>query len=60
LAQEISDHVFDANHRRAILATDLLHMSVQLEPGIAGRLHNNPHLPLARIDDAGRIEEVVG
>jgi hypothetical protein len=59
LAQEISDHVVDANHRRTILATDLLHTSVQLEPGIGGRLHNKPHLPVARIDDAGRIQEVV-
>jgi len=59
LPQEISDHVVDANHRRTILATDLLHTSVQLEPVIAGRLHNNPPVPLARIDDAGRIEEVV-
>ena len=39
--------------------TDLLHTSVRLEPGIPGRPHNNPPVPLARIDDAGRIEEVV-
>ena len=44
--------------RRTILETDLLHASVRIEPGMDGRL-NNPHLPLARIDDAGRIEEVV-
>jgi len=59
LPQQISDHEGDTQLRRAILPTDLLHMSVQLEPGVPGRPHNNPPLPLARIDDAGRIEEVV-
>jgi len=58
LPQQISDHKADAGHRRAILDTDLAHSSVRFEPGIPGRLHNNPSVPLARIDDAGRIEEV--
>lgn len=59
LPQQISNNESDANHRRVILPTDLLHTSVQLEPASPGRLHNNPLVPLARIDDAGRVEEVV-
>jgi uncharacterized protein (DUF2235 family) len=59
LPQQISAQESDSLHRRAILTTDLLHTSVRLEPGIPGRLHNNPRVPLARINDAGRIEEVV-
>jgi uncharacterized protein (DUF2235 family) len=58
LPQQITDHEIDAQHCRAILTTDLLHMSVRLEPGIPGRPLNNPRVPIARIDDAGRIEEV--
>lgn len=58
LTQQIGDWPRDADHRRTILSTDLLHSSVHLEPGIPG-LHNNPQMPLARIDDMGRIEEVV-
>jgi uncharacterized protein (DUF2235 family) len=57
--QQISNHEVDAEHRRTILSTDLLHASVRFEPGIPGRPHNNPRVPLARIDDMGRIEEVV-
>jgi uncharacterized protein (DUF2235 family) len=57
--QQISNHEVDAEHRRTILSTDLLHASVRCEPGIPGRPHNNPRGPLARIDDLGRIEEVV-
>lgn len=59
LSQQISEREVDAGPRRAILPTDLLHASVRLEPGIPGRPHNNPPVPLAQIDDAGRIEEVV-
>jgi uncharacterized protein (DUF2235 family) len=58
LAQQISDHEIDAHHPRSILSTDLLHASVRLEPGIPGRPHNNPRIPIARIDDLGRVEEV--
>jgi hypothetical protein len=58
LPQQISVH--DAEeHRRTILATDLVHASVRLEAGSRNRPHNNPRIPVARIDDAGRIEEVV-
>jgi len=57
LPQQISEHEVDAEHRRAILTTDLLHTSVRLDRGIPGRPHNNPRVPLARIDDAGHIEE---
>jgi hypothetical protein len=42
-----------------VLATDLLHTSVRLEAGSIERPHNNPLTPLARIDDAGRIQEAV-
>jgi uncharacterized protein (DUF2235 family) len=59
LPQQISGQPMDAQHSRAILTTDLIHTSVVFEPGIPGRPHNNPRPPLARIDDAGRIEEVV-
>jgi uncharacterized protein (DUF2235 family) len=57
LNQQISDHDIDAQLLRTILPTDLLHQSVRLDPGLPGRLHNNPAFPLARIDDAGRIAE---
>ena len=59
LSQQISEHDVDPLHLRPILPTDLLHSSVRLEPGVAGRPHNNPLEPLARIDDAGRVEETV-
>ena len=59
LNQQISDHEVDAQQSRTILPTDLLHASVRLEPGTSERPHNNPTVPLARIDDAGRIEEPV-
>jgi hypothetical protein len=57
LPQQVSDHDLNAAHRRTILSTDLLHSSVGLEPGPPQRPHNNPSAPLARIDDAGQIEE---
>jgi hypothetical protein len=59
LPQQISSHDVDPHHRRAILSTDLLHASVRLDPGVVGRPHNNPRIPLARIDDGGQIQEVV-
>ena len=59
LAQEIGDHKVEAGPPRPILARDLLHISVQLVPGLAGRPHNNPVFPLSRIDDDGRVIEVV-
>jgi uncharacterized protein (DUF2235 family) len=52
---QISDHRFDLELRRAIRSTDMLHATVQLGPGIAGRPHNNPAVSLRRIDDAGVI-----
>jgi uncharacterized protein (DUF2235 family) len=52
---QISDHRLDLGVRRAIRATDLLHATVQLGPGIAGRPHNDPTVPLRRIDDTGVI-----
>jgi hypothetical protein len=58
LPQQISSH--DAgDHRRTILTTDLLHTSVRLDGGKTERPLNNPSTPLARIDDAGRVQEAV-
>jgi uncharacterized protein (DUF2235 family) len=51
----ISDHKLDAGVVRALLAEDLLHASVQLVPGVAGRPHNNPTFVMRRIDDDGLI-----
>ena len=59
LSQQISEHDVDPLHLRPILPTDLLHSSVRHERGVAGRPHNNHLEPLARIDDAGRVEETV-
>lgn len=59
MAQQISGHKLDAGRLRDILEQDLLHLSVQLLPGITGRPHNNPAFPLARIDDEGLITETV-
>ena len=55
LPQQISDHKVEVGPPRKILDADLLHDSVRLEPGIAGRPHNNPNVPLARIDNAGHV-----
>jgi uncharacterized protein (DUF2235 family) len=57
LPQQISDLRADPPQRRAVLETDLLHITVQLDPGPPGCPHNNPPVRLARIDDAGRIVE---
>jgi len=59
LPPQISDHKVEVGSERAILAKDLLHVSVRLEPGIPGRPHNNPKDPLARIDDAGLVTQPV-
>lgn len=52
---QISDHHLDLEIRRAIRATDLLHATVKLGPGMSGRPHNDPTVMLRRIDDAGVI-----
>jgi hypothetical protein len=52
---QISDHRLDLEIRRAIRATDLLHATVKLGPGMPGRPHNDPTVVLRRIDDAGVI-----
>jgi uncharacterized protein (DUF2235 family) len=52
---QISDHRFDLERKRVIRSTDLLHVTVQLGPGIAGRPHNDPTFTLHRIDDAGVV-----
>lgn len=58
LPQQISSH--DAgDHCRTILTTDLLHTSVRLDGGKTERPLNNPSTRLARIDDAGRVQEAV-
>jgi uncharacterized protein (DUF2235 family) len=59
LAQQISDHKVEVGPPRAILARDLLHISVQLVPGVPGRPHNNPVFALSRIGDDGGVIEVV-
>jgi uncharacterized protein (DUF2235 family) len=59
LAQQISDHKVEVGPPRKILAKDLLYSGVELTSGIAGRPHNNPAFPLARIDEAGVITEVI-
>ena len=59
LAQQISDHKVEVGPPRTIFKTDLLHSSVELTPGIAGRPHNNPQTPLSRCDDEGQILEAV-
>jgi uncharacterized protein (DUF2235 family) len=57
IAQQISAHKVDAGRVRHILEQDLLHVTVQLTPGITGRPHNNPTFACARIDDAGAITD---
>src|SRR5262245_42509400 len=57
ITQQISAHKLDAGLIRLILQQDLLHLSVQLTPGITGRPHNNPTFGCARIDDTGAITE---
>jgi hypothetical protein len=51
--QKIRDHKVEVGPPREIAATDLLHASVQVTPGIPG--HNNPRVELARIDDGGKV-----
>lgn len=57
LAQQISDNqrIDLPDHMREILKSDFLHTSVKLEPGLAGRPHNNPTFTCARIGDDGQI-----
>ena len=55
LPQQISAHKVQVGPPRVILDTDLLHASVLLTAGIDGRPHNNPRIPLSRIDDEGQI-----
>jgi uncharacterized protein (DUF2235 family) len=57
LPQQISEHRADAQIERRFFANDCLHASVQLVPGIGGRRHNNPSIPLKRIDDEGNVVE---
>jgi uncharacterized protein (DUF2235 family) len=49
---QISTHKIDLQVRRAVLATDVMHTTVQLG---AGGLHNDPAITLRRINDAGVI-----
>jgi hypothetical protein len=58
LPQQVGSHDV-GKHRRAILTTDLVHASVTLDTGSVERPHNNPLVPVARIDDAGRVQEAV-
>jgi len=53
LATNIKKHKVAEGPERRILATDLLHASVGLDPADISRQRNDPKIPLARIDDAG-------
>jgi uncharacterized protein (DUF2235 family) len=55
LPQQIGDHKADIGPTRAFRSTDYLHSSVRLEPGMAGRPHNNPKIVLKRIGDDGLV-----
>jgi hypothetical protein len=55
LPQQIRDHKVDAQVARTFFASDCLHTSVMLVPGIPGRPHNNPTVVLKRIDDEGNV-----
>jgi uncharacterized protein (DUF2235 family) len=57
LPQQISDHRLDLEQRRSFFATDCLHASVVLSPGIPGRPHNNPAMTLRRMNDEGTFIE---
>ena len=57
--QQISDHKVEVGSPRKIFATDLVHVSVRIEPGLPGRPHNNPPADVARIDDAGTTSGAV-
>jgi len=59
LPQQISAHKVEVGPPRHIFDTDLMHLSVRLEPGIPGRPQNTPRVPLPRLDDAGKIFEPV-
>jgi uncharacterized protein (DUF2235 family) len=60
LPQEISSHKVDAGRRRQFFAVDCLHSSVMLVDGPPGRPHNNPALPLRRVNDEGEFVELAG
>lgn len=60
LPQEISDHKVDLGRRRSFFASDFLHSSVMLVNGPPGRPHNNPKLPLKRMNDEGQFVELAG
>jgi uncharacterized protein (DUF2235 family) len=55
LKQDVSEHDVALGPERRIRPTDLLHLSVQLDPTDKERQRNDPRVPLARIDDAGNI-----
>jgi hypothetical protein len=55
LPQQISDHKVDSKIERKFFASDRLHSSVVIGPGIGGRPHNNPAMTLSCIDDEGML-----
>jgi uncharacterized protein (DUF2235 family) len=55
LSQQVGAHKMDLGAPRVILPADLVHASVNLEPGFPDRPYNNPQVPVARIDDAGVV-----
>jgi hypothetical protein len=59
LPQQISAHSIDAGSKRSFFVTDYLHSSVLLVSGPPGRPYNNPPFALRRMDDTGRVIQVV-
>ena len=55
LPRQIRDHKLELTKKRTFFATDCLHSSVQLVEGVAGRPHNNPSMPLRRMNDDGEF-----
>jgi uncharacterized protein (DUF2235 family) len=53
LQQDIREHKVAVGPARDIRATDLLHVSVNIDLTDTGKQRNDPKLRLARIDDAG-------
>jgi len=53
--QDISEHDVALGPDRHIRSGDFLHTSVKLDSTDKGRQHNDPKIPLARIDDAGVV-----
>jgi len=58
LLADIKEHDVALGPDRHIRPADFLHSSVKLDPTDKDRQHNDPKIPLARIDDAGLVTPV--